>query len=67
MQRLIEQIHPSKDDNVSVRPSPASPPAAGPFPHTCSSRQPRPSSLPERRTEEEGNVRCRVCPPCQSR
>lgn len=42
MQRLIEQIHPSKDDNVSVLSSPASPPVAGLFPHICSSRQPRP-------------------------
>lgn len=49
VQRLIEQIHPSKDDNVSVLSSPAVTPVARSLPLTSAPHASlAPSSLPKR-------------------
>lgn len=56
VQRLIEQIHPSKDDNVSV-PS-GVPPVARPPAPLCTSRHPEP--LPPRKVNSRRGGQCSV-------
>lgn len=66
MQRLIEQIHPLKDDNVSVPSSPGVLPVAWPPPPCLYFTPPSAPPSPEGELNKEGSVWCCVCPSFQS-